>query len=354
MKAFIQRAFPVPRVLIPYRVSIEISDGRLHFFEFSQSRGVLYPKTYGNIPFPRVRMSTLNEQIRAESVKVLTSFAEKYKYSSARIIIHEGEVYVFRISVPTIEHSQIRSAVEGLLEENVPISPSEAVFEYSIVKTDVERGETIVAVSVVSEKTLLSLVEIFTEAGIKPAAFETEARALSRSLFTENDKKVHAVLAVNDHHSTVFIVQDGAVSFSSSIEVGSYDIESAVAKTFSLSPEGARDMIYDKAFSTGSEDTKLFDAMIPALSVIRDELGKVLAYWKMQGKKEREFEDISDIVLTGPYSLISGFSKYFSISTKLPTVHASVWTRTVNPQKYLPDLSYRDSLDYGAVIGALL
>lgn len=353
MKAFIKRAFPVPRVLIPARLAVDISDGRLRYFGFDRKHGNLVPREFGQTDFPRIRLRP-DEKGMGEAKGALAKFAAEHDDSAVRVVVHEAEAYVFRTSVKTTDPREVRSAIESSLEENVPIPLSDAIFEYTAVRMDEKRGETIVAVSVVSERTLVAAVDLFRSAGMTPVSFETESRALSRSLFKEGDVKAHAVLAIDAHHSTVFIVQDGAVSFSSSIEVGSYDIDSAVAKTFDLAPDAARELIRTKAFSHERDDMKVFDAMIPALSTLRDELDKVLAYWKTLDRKEPEIEAVTDIVLAGSYSLISGLAQYVSITTKLPVVQGSVWTRVGVSPDDVPDLPYRESLDYGAVIGSLL
>lgn len=347
-----KRAFPVPRLLVPARLAVDVNDGRIRYFDFERKGGMLRPKSFGQVEIPRMRMGA--DKPQPEAREALAKFAAEQGNPAVRVIIHEAEAYVFRTSVKTTNPREVRFAIESSLEENVPIPLSEAIFEYSAVRIDEKRGETIVAVSVVSEKTLSSAVDLFRSAGLRPVSFETESRALSRALFKEGDNRAHAVLAIDAHHTTVFIVQDGAVSFSSSIEVGAHDIDSAVAKTFSLDIPAAREVIRTKAFSHERDDMKVFDAMIPALSTLRDELNKVLNYWNILGKKEPEIEEVSDVVIAGSYSLISGLAQYISITTKLPVVQGSVWTRVGISPDSVPDLPYKDSLDYGAVIGSLL
>jgi Tfp pilus assembly PilM family ATPase len=354
MKASIQNAFPVPHLLIPSRMAVEVSDGSLRFFESARTQGALYPKRFGTIAFPRLRLSALTDKAKEEAIAALSSFRTANNVKAVKVIVHEGEAYVFRMTVPTVHAREVRAAIEAGLEENVPIAPSEAVFEYTVIRVDLVRVQTIVAVTVLSQKSLDAYVDIFSEAGLSIVAFETEARALARSLFTPTDTAVHAVLAIKSHHSTVFIVENGAISFSSSIEVGSADMDAAIAKTFNITPAAAQAMKLAKGFAPDKDDMPLFESMIPVFSTIRDELDKVFAYWRTQNKKEEFSKDIADIVLAGGDSLISGFSQYLTLSSRVEAKQGSVWTRTISPEKALPQLSYRESLDYGAVIGALL
>ncbi len=353
-KDWVDKAFPVPGILIPTLTSIDISDGNLRFFEFSRKRGVFAPKDYGCVPFPRTHLGENNEKGRSEAISALKSWATAHECSSARAIIHEDEVYVFKVTVPTTDKNEIRPAIEALLEENVPIPPSDCIFEYEALAVDYTLKETTLAVSVVSKKSVGEYLDIFSSAGITVAGFETEARAMARALFTPQDLLVHAVLYIAEHHSVVFIVEKGTVVWSSSLEVGSADLDKAIAKTLGTTPEAARALKLEKAFTETDGDISLFEAMLPVFSTIRDELGKILSYWKSQSKKERDAKEITDVVLIGRDTMVAGFPRYISLISKLPAKTGSVWTNVLSVEEKIPELSRRDSLDFGTVIGSLL
>lgn len=336
-KNFLARTFPVPKLLSLSDVSVSILDGKLSFFELKKSKSKFYPVAYGVLPYPQIRLDKLDENKKTEAISALKSFSKTHRYNYVHAIIHEGDVYVFRLTLPTVNQSELRSAIESVLEENVPVPLAEAIFEYDIISRDMMRGETTLAVSVVSEKIIGSYIDLFSSGGLTPISFETEARALSRSLFAPGNEEIAIILAINQHHSVVSIVERGKAVFSSSIEVGSHDIDQAVIKTA------------DK-----ENNDAVFDASLPVFSVIHDELAKVLAFWKTQEKKIKEFKNISRIVLSGSSSLSPNFARYISLSFKLPTEVGSVWKNVLSPEEYLPNLSREDSLNYGVLIGTLL
>jgi Tfp pilus assembly PilM family ATPase len=351
---WLRTAFPVPRSLHLSEVAVYISDGTLRFFEFSRARGRVHPKNFGTLPFPRFHLNAINEKTREEVVLTLKKWAMEHKYKRVRAVIHEDEAYVFKVTVPTASERELREAIEGVLEENVPIPPSDAVFEYEIMAVDRKSGETTVAVSVLNQTSVLEATEIFEASGLEVVSIDTEARTLARVLFPPHDTGVHAVLSVAEHHSILSIVENGAVVFSSSLKVGAADIDKEIAKAFGITEEAARAMKLEKAYTEIDGDMKLFEAMLPIFSLIRDEIGKVLVYWKGQSKKDPYFRDVSDIVLVGSNSFISGFDRYIAITTKIPARVGSVWTNILSINDTVPKLPRRESLDYGVVIGALL
>ena len=269
------------------------------------------------MPLPDIRLQNMNPNQKAEAVSVLSAFTKAQKYYHVHGIIHEGDAYIFRTTVPTIETDEIRQAVESILEENVPIPPIEAVFEYDIVSVDIMRGETTVAVSVVSEKTISAYTDLLISGGLLPISLETESRSLSRALFFPDTKGVFLVLAIMENHSVIFIAENGMAVFSSSIDIGSRDI--------------------NQTFTT-----------------IRDEIEKVLVFWETQEKEIKNNISISRIMLAGSDSLIPGFARYISICFKMPVSVGSVWTNVLSPEENVPKLSQRDSLNYGPCIGSLV
>jgi Tfp pilus assembly PilM family ATPase len=353
-RSFLERAFPVPRSLILSDVALYVADGTLRYFEFSRSRGKVHPKKFGSSPFPRFHLAALDEKMKADAVASLKKWAVDNRYSAVRAVVHEDEAYVFKVTVPTASEGEIRAAIEGVLEENVPIPPGDAIFEYDVIAVDQKLQETTVAVSVLSHNSILESIGLFETAGLSVISLDTEARALARALFSKGDRGVHVVLSLTDHHSIVFIVENGAVVFSSSLKTGSIDLDKAIARAFNITEAEARKMKLEKAFTDIDGDTKCFEAMLPVFSFIRDELAKVLVYWKGQAKHERHFRDVNDIVLCGSDAMIAGFDRYVAVTAKTPTRVGSVWTNVLSINENVPELPRRESLDYGVVIGTLL
>ncbi len=336
----------MPRALILSDVTIDTTDGALRFFEFARKSGSARPKACGVLPFPRLYRSRESKEPReggslAEAASTLKAFAKARHYQTAKAVIHEGDAYVFKLKLPTVEPSELAPAIEAALEENVPIPPSEALFEYDVVSVDRVRGETVVAVSAVSEEVVRGYEELLDAGSLAPVAFETESRAIARAAIKQGDEAAHAVLCIKARHTVVFIVEKGKVTFSSSIDVGSADLDLAREKA-------------PAAMEDGTEDAQIFDTLLPVFSTLQDELGKVLVYFKTAARKEGEPAEIADVILLGSSSRIAGFARYISIAAKLPARIGSVWTNVLSVEEEVPELDERSSLDYASVIGAYL
>jgi Tfp pilus assembly PilM family ATPase len=354
--SLIQKAFPVPHIFVLSDVAIKFFDGKLSFFEFGRSHGVTRPKDCGTIPFPHLKRDMMeNRQIFAEAGNALKTFAQSKGYRMVRVIVHEGDVYAFKMRVPTTNVDEMRPAIEAALEENVPIPPAEAIFEFDIVSIDTVRNETSVAVTVISEKMVAVYMTLLQTAGLIPVAFETESRTMAKSLIPAGDQGTHAILAIEEHHSVIFIAEKGVMTFSSVVEFGSIDLTRAVAKTFNVTEDVARSFMTGKGLREGITETIVFESMVPAFSTFSDELEKVVLYFRGEAERNTVGENpgiVTDILLAGSDARISGLTQYLTATVKLPTRIGSVWTNVKFPAGVVPELEERQSLGYTSLIGA--
>ena len=172
------------------------------------------------------------------------------------------------------------------------------------------------------------------ERDVALAAVELDGeRALARAVIARGDRNTHALLSVMERHSVVAVVERGFVTFSSSIEVGAADLDQAVAKTFSISPDEARALRRTKpvkkedVHNNHAREEDVFEAMIPVLSTIRDELSKVLSFARGQAMKDGSDKDaaVRDVILCGADALFPGFSRYIAETSHLPAIAGSAW-----------------------------
>ncbi|HEY9481079.1 MAG TPA: pilus assembly protein PilM [Candidatus Paceibacterota bacterium] len=359
--SFLSRGFPVPHALAISNASVSLSDGVLRMIEVTHHVGSVIPKAWTTAPIPRT--------VRGEEKKgsdeiagILRAVASKQGVKSAVALIHEGDAYAYVVRMPAAAEEDLHAAVEASLEANVPIPPTDVIFEYGVVRRDDMRGELVVAVCAISRHASDACADLLHAAGIFPAGLETEARALARAVIARGDRNTHALLSVMERHSVVAVVERGFVTFSSSIEVGAADLDQAVAKTFSISPEEARALRRTKpvkkedVHNNHAREEDVFEAMIPVLSTIRDELSKVLSFARGQAMKDGSDKDaaVRDVILCGADALFPGFSRYIAETSHLPAIAGSAWVNALSVERHLPELDRESSMDYAALIGALI
>ncbi len=311
----ILKAFPTPKFLdIPY-AGISLSDTAVRCIQFVRKGDGLHIEKFVEMPLTRGAISEGHINNVDEVVKILSELKKTLKLTYVKMSLPEEKAYLFTAKIPTVGNSEIRSAVESKMEENVPVSPSELTFDYRIFERS-DKDQIDVVVSALPIALIDSYVDMAKRADISLLSLEIESQAITRAVLPPQTS------------STALIV-----NFSPD-KVGLYVSSSRVVKF------------------TSTVSTKGESAANPAFLV--QEIKRLYIYWhtlkENAGKPEKQ---ISQIYICG-----EGFDEsmvsYISSHSKTPTSLANVWVNAIDVNKSIPEISFNDSLKYAGAIGLAL
>jgi len=334
-------------------VGFEMSERSARFIEFTEKSGHLEVKRFGKKQFSLVNGDfTLDQGVRT----ALGEFVKEHKLKGIKAALPEEKAYLFKMEIPRVDHAQIRSTIEFKLEEQVPIPPSEAVFDYTVVEEGgAEHDHLDVSVTVLPEKVVSSYVELFSGAGLMPLSFEIEPQALSRAVIKRGDSRLYMLVNFAPARTSLSIVSDGVVHFSSTLTLGGNSLTTAIKKYLKISTEEAEKIKKEQGFMKNKDNVELFFSLMSTMSVLRDEMNRVLQYWRTRDKRNAEKEKLIDgIILCGDDVSIEGFKDYFSLSFTIPVFLGDVWANVAPLEVYTPPISFDESFAYGIAIGLAL
>lgn len=125
--------FPAPKFLRMPAVGVDISDESIKFIELKRLTAGLALGRFGKYGMPQNVISGGEVQKTKELVEVLREMQRQHKLNFIHASLPEEHAYVFQTRVPkSVRRSQIRNVLEFKLEENVPLSGAEAIFDYSV------------------------------------------------------------------------------------------------------------------------------------------------------------------------------------------------------------------------------
>lgn len=336
-------------------VGIDISSTAIRYLELVRKPYGLVLGKYGiqEIPTP----VSFNEPFVANKdlVAALKKIQRTNKFTFVEVSIPEDKSYLFTTEIPSGDPEAIRSHIEFHLEENVPISLADAVFDYHIIHQDNKKGVDFASVSVVPQQIIDQYIELFQAAGMTPVSFLIENQALTKAIIDEEDPSMYLVVHIGDKKTVLSIVSEGAVQFTSTVAVGGDDFTNAIAKEYSITFEEAEKMKKDKGFTRTTENTTFFMLLINAVSALRDEIQKAYMYWLSHIEKSGKDASIPlKVILAGRDASIIGFRDYMSLSLKVPVELANVWVNVLSFENEIPPIEYLESLDYATVVGLAL
>ena len=337
-------------------VGLDISADALRFIELDQQNdGALQVARYATRNFPLGIISEGHVRDRKKLQDVIANLAHEHKLSFAHIALPEEQAYLANIRIPSVAPSEIRDAIELRLEEHVPISGSEAIFDYVVVgggKTG--RKDTLdVVVSVLPQTVVDEYLDIFSETGITPKAFEFESQAMARALIPRGDNGTFLVIDIGKMITDIFVTANGVVQFSASLDIGGHYMTLAIEKALGISYEEAELAKVKHGLVGGGEAAPVHAALLSVMTDLRTRLMRHYSYWQTH-HGEKVGGNIERIYITGGGANLKGVTEYLSMGLDVKVVLANPWINVCSFESYIPPITRGESHGYTAAIGLAL
>ncbi len=349
--------FPPPHFLSPPTAGLSISDQAVRTVRFRRTAKGLLPVTVGEQSLPEGLVAAGDIANEKELVPLLAKFRETHGLEYVAVSIPEEKAYVFRTEVPDVSDILIRNNLELRLEEFVPLAAREAVFDFTRIEGGESRpGFVTIGVAALPAKTVASFVNVLSAAGLLPLSLEIESQAVSQAVVPKRDHRTFLVLNVGIRATNVSIVHGNVVHFTSTIAIGGDTFTTAITKYFKVTPAEAEGIKEEGSFLKTKDNIDLFTSMVNTLSVLRDEINRVLVYWhEYQERSGSEQHTVIDtVLLCGRDAAINGFREYLTSAMKVNVEIANVWANAFSFDAYVPPVTFRESLSFAAPIGLAL
>jgi type IV pilus assembly protein PilM len=335
--------FPTPKFLEMPAPGMALTDAGITFIEFGYHNDELEIERYGSADLPQGLIVGGVIKDQEHFVHALENFRKSFKLQHIRTSFPEERAYLFQTTVPDVGTGELRDAVEATIEENVPLSLSEIVFDYNVLpKTDTtSEGKINVSVSVVPETVVLEYLSAFRTAGFIPLHFDVESQAVTKALVSPNDAGVSLIVNLNTTKAGIYIVSDSAVTFSSIINVEPPN------KPRTHFPKNQ-----DKNAELSQVDILSDYSSFPSLV---QEIKKIFLYWQAQADRlNQRPRQIERIILCGNEAGRPGITEYIESETKLKTELGNVWRNVCTFEHYIPPIPLAESLAYAGAVGLAL
>jgi type IV pilus assembly protein PilM len=351
-KSLFNRMFPTPKFLSTPSFGLDISDESLKFIELISTNSGIKLGRYGERKIPPGIIESGKIKDLKKMEEILTSFQKEEKIKSVRVSLPEEQVYLFEVHPQKAEIENIRESIELSMEEYIPLSAEDAVFDYKILKEDENSFD--IQVSAIPREIIDSYLSVFENSLMKVQSFELEAQAISRAVIKKGDLDTYMIVDFGRKRTGIFIVSRGVVMFTSTLDVGGLLLSSMIQKSFKISFEEAEKMKVKYGLERNTENKELFSVILNTISILRDEIMKHFVYWNTHKEGGENRPSIKKIILCGGDANLIGLSEYLSVSTKNTIEVADVWNNILDIKKCIPKIGLEQSLVYTAALGLAL
>ena len=357
--------FPPPRFLSMPAPGIALSDSAIRFIDFLPHGNEQRIRAFKTIPLEE-GLIVKGRIKKPEQVSThLSELKNEFNLSYVKATLPEEEAYLYHTTVPPVHFDEVRGAIMSTIEENVPITLPEAVFDFFIVTRDdrdivpdesdqkalSEQKRIEVAVSVLPREVVEEYLSVFRMAGLSVSHFDVESQAISRALVKAGDRETYLVVTLEEARTILTIVDQENIRFSSVVEV-----------RLAVPQQASTDVVYlkegDERLITSPHSTVLKD--YPGLTEIRNEIKKFYLYWQSEEDKHgsRRSRDARlgfvKVLLVGPIAKDKRISNFLAEELRAKVKVADVWRNSFSLSSYVPSISFEESLSYAPAIGLAL
>lgn len=347
------RFFPTPALLSAPSFGLDISDESMKFMELLLTRDGIQAGRHGERTIPKGVIESGKIENTKKMEEILIALRQEEGVHSVRVSLPEQQVYLYQFSLDKDGVKSVRESIELSLEEHIPVPAEDAIFDYEVIS---ENGTSLeVQVAAISKNVIETYLNVFKNADVFVQSFELEAQAIFRAVVKRGDKDAYMIIDFGEKRTGIFIVSDGVVMFTSTLDIGGVDLNTMLQKTFNVSYEEANRLKMEYGLQRNMDNKEIFPVLLNSVSILRDEVAKHFVYWhthKDEGGKENK--PIKKIILCGGDSNLIGLSEYLSTSMKVPVEMANVWVNTDFAKHYVPTMSFKRALSFAASIGLAL
>ncbi len=356
-RASFLRLFPTPRYLAMPAVGIDISDQSVKFTKLSLKGEKVVIERYGErtIPVGTIESGAVRNQ--EALVGVLAELKAEYHLREVVASLPEEEAYIVRLNLPVKKLTEIRESVELQLEEYVPLPPTEAVFDHEIIDPPpTEEGNYEIVVSAIPKKTVSTYTSAFAAAGLRPVAFEVEAQAIARAVVPTGEDRILMLVDFGKTRTSFFIVSGWSVVFTATAKnIGGEDITTTIQKSLTLSHEVAEKLKIERGLLSSRGKRDLFFAILPIVSVLRDEIMKHQSYWETHREETgRLGRAVEEVIICGGQATLPGLIDYLNLNLNIPVRLGNPWQNLFSFEEYIPPINLNQALRYTTAIGLSL
>ena len=305
-----------------------------------------------------------NEKSLVAAIKQAMAEVKGKKIKTKNVIasLPEEKAFLQVIQMPRLPEEDLKSAIIYEAENYIPLPIEEVYLDAQIIlplKNHLDHYDVLIAA--LSKKTVDSYFSCIEKAGLKPLVLEIESLAIARALVKDGLAQSPLLLIDFGATRTSFIVFSGTtVRFTSSIPVSSQKLTEAIAHSLKIDLATAEKIKikYGLEAKTKKESSEIFDALIPPLTDLVEQIKKHLSFYQSHVSHEHLSSDsmgIEKILLCGGGANLKGLvdflSSEFGLSVELGNPLINILKEDT---KVMLGLTFEKSLGYTTALGLAL
>jgi len=298
---------------------------------------------------------------------------EKLQTNYVVASLPEEKSFLQIIKMPKMAEEDLKSAVIYEAENHIPMPIEQVYLDCQIIPPVPEDSSHFnVLLAALPKKTVDPYLSSFKKAGLQPKILEIESLSIARAIIKDGIVDSPVLLIDLGESRTSFIIFAGhSLRFTSSIAVSSVVFNEIIAKNLGVSLAEAERLkikygleerfelkIKNEKTEVKKEQGKIFEALVPALVDLIQQIKRHLDYYQNYGDREQtssKNKKVTKILLCGGGANLKGLGELLALELKIPVEIANPWVNILpEEQKEASGLSPEESLGHVTALGLAL
>ena len=341
---------------------LDISDRSLKIAQIEKRRKKNMLVSFGRVDVPPgiIKAGEIKEPEKLSLlIKKLIRNAKGKKISFPYVVacLPEEKTFSQIISLPKMTEEEARQAIRFEAEKYIPYSVEDVYLDcQQVIIENPQKDKIYVLLVALPKKIVDRCIKSLKLADLKPISLEVESQSTVRAILDQKKDKFppSLILDIGATRTGFMIFSGTSLRFTTSIPVSSGNLTKSISKTLKIDFQKAEEMKIKYGISKRTKKArKVFEALIPPLTDLVEQIKKYIEYYHTRAQKDPSFVDgikIEKIILTGGGAKMKGLKEFFQEEFGLPTYLADP---LINVEA-LSNFPKNQALEYANAIGLAL
>ncbi len=352
--------------LQPEAFGLDISDLSIKVAQLKRKGRSFTLASFADVPLEKGSIEkgeVKKEENLVQALEKIKTSTKGKKISSPYAIVSlpEERAFLEVIQLPAMEVKDLDQAVRFEAENYIPYSMDTVYVDYSLQVSPEKSSHMDVLIASLPRQIVDSYLQALQKAGFRPLAFEIESFAIARALVKGGSSPFPLLLIDIGSTRTSFSVFAGqGLRFTSSIPVSSYQFTEAISKVCGVNHEAAERLKKEYGLSQRADPQgeKVFDAIVPPLVDLVEQIKKYLGYYESHSQHEHQsgkYAKIQRVLLCGGGALLRGLPEFLAKELRVDVALGNPWTNVFSGGfEEIPPIPFQESLKYTTALGLAL
>lgn len=287
---------------------LDINDNSFKIMQLEKKASNLSVKAYSDVDLPKGVMA--NDQIadkKTFSYLLKESLAKcqfgQLSTNYAVVNLPELKSFVRVIQIPQMNNSEADAAVPVEAESFIPLPVDQVYLDWQKIGSTTDKMNILIVAS--PREFVDQYLSILDDAGVKTAVLEVESQSCIRSLLPPGSKETLLVVNMNAYHSTLIMVEEGSLQFTSTVPIAGNNFTESIAKILGVGTSKAEEIKKKVGMANTVDYPNIKISLLPVLNNLTAEIKSILRFHSEHSDKE-----VSRIILSGGSAKLKNLAEF--------------------------------------------